>query len=71
MLSQTSAQHVLICAALHKRTAGPAAAEAARSAFVEAMCAEATSDLLCWSMRRRSAKVPHKHSRCMRALLPY
>ena len=41
-----------LCVVLHKRTAGPAAGEAARRVFVEAMCEEATRDLLCWSMEK-------------------
>ena len=45
-------QHMRIHVALYAWAATPVAAEAERSAFVEAMCGEATSDLLCWSLEK-------------------
>ena len=43
-------QHVLICGTLYEWMGSPIAAEAERKMFIEAMCEEATCDLLCWSM---------------------
>ena len=47
-------QHMHICALLYKRivqpTRGPVAGDADRRAYIEAVCEQATADLLCWSM---------------------
>lgn len=50
-LSSTScSQHVHLCETLYDRMASPVAAAALRSAYIDAMCEEATCDLLCRSM---------------------
>ena len=44
------------CLALYNGMARPVASEAVRILFIEAMCAEAASDLLCWSMANGSGQ---------------
>ena len=45
-------QHVLICGTLYEGIDSRAASEAELSMFIEAMCCEATSELLCRSMEK-------------------
>ena len=47
-----SPQHMLIHVELYHRMGAPVAAEAERSMFIEAMCGEASSDLLCSSLEK-------------------
>ena len=55
-----ASQHMQLCAMLYERivqpTRGPVAGDADRRAYVEAVCEEATSDLLCWSMENGLGK---------------
>ena len=50
---------------LYTCIARPAAAEAVRRAFIEGMCEEATSDLLCWLLE---GALGHGESTCMPVL---
>ena len=71
VLSRTSLQHVRLCALLYEQMAR-VAAKGVRSAFLEAMSEEATSDLLCWSMEKGlgqgAAQGEHLHA-CARVVL--
>ena len=60
-------QHMQICALLYKRivqpTRGPVAGDAERRAYIEAVCEQATSDVLCCSMENGLGKgdAPAEH----------
>ena len=56
---------MLICETLHNRIASPspssdaervAVIKAERIAYIEALCSDATGDLLCWSMEKGLAQ---------------
>ena len=59
-------QHAAICWTLYDRMGILGAAEAERSMFIEAMCEEATCDLLCWSLDKGlgqgDAQAEHGHT---------
>ena len=52
VLTQLSPQHANICKTLYQRMSNPVAVKAVRTAYIEAMCDEASSDLLCWAMEK-------------------
>ena len=45
-------QHMQVCFYLQQRLGTADDTEAMRSVFIEAICEEATSNLICWSMEK-------------------
>ena len=49
-------QHMTLCGTLYEHMVTPIASTAVRAVYVEAMCEQATRDLLCWSLEKGLAQ---------------